>query len=674
MTDIRQYEPLWGSWRVDRLLGEGSFGKVWKVHKEEFGKTYEAAVKIISIPQSEADLRQAQSEGLDLASARSYFHAFVADIVQEIELMDSFRGNSNIVSLEDHKVIEREGEIGWDILIRMELLTTLSELVADRPLTPEAVIELGVDICRALELCALQRTIHRDIKPDNIFVSHYGDFKLGDFGIARQVERTMTGLTKGKGTYSYMAPEVFHGREYGPSVDLYSLGIVMYRFLNRNRGPFLPPFPDPISPRDRDEALARRMGGEPLPPISGIDLALDAIVRRACAYRPEDRFQTAAEMKAALEPILGKEHISIVRRPNDASVPCVRVSVPCIDESRRLDDHDSAAFDIEEEISPTDEGSICDERGADEREGTVLVFRAHAEPLRDEDASSPSAIERLALVTRRMGSIGTVSSLLLAGLSLLSGDRWTTAVFLPLWLACAGQCAARLRHGWANAAFGLALLSYLVGSAVVDFRLFDYAFLGLGLGLLSLWAGGMGRGARSAICLGLVACAVATATLILRVRGDTHYAFVAGAAAIPLLMLLAAPVGPLLGRGEGKGPLVGIGASIALLLFPSIAFVIYILDPVDGSSLPFHIADASFIGFSSERFPWWRWGRVAGSILQIVALGPLLFLAAARAAPDALLRAIGREGRGKVSWSAGVSAFLIVVGLLVILKLSVAAP
>ena len=77
----------------------------------------------------------------------------------------------------------------------------------------------------------------------------------------------MSGLSK-KGTYTYMAPEVFKGEEYGPSVDLYSLGIVMYRYLNKNRTPFLPPFPDPISPRDRDEALRLRMSGEKLPDLN----------------------------------------------------------------------------------------------------------------------------------------------------------------------------------------------------------------------------------------------------------------------------------------------------------------------------------------------------------------------------------------------------------------------
>ena len=171
MSDIKQYEPLWGSWYIDEQLGEGSFGKVYKVHKEEFGRVYYAAVKMISIPQSKAELEQAMNEGLDDASARSYFQTFVTDIIQEIDLMSAFKGNTNIVSLEDHEVIEKKGSIGWDILIRMELLTTLSSYMNSNPLMQEDVIQVGIDIARALELCAMKKTIHRDIKPDNIFVS-----------------------------------------------------------------------------------------------------------------------------------------------------------------------------------------------------------------------------------------------------------------------------------------------------------------------------------------------------------------------------------------------------------------------------------------------------------------------------------------------------------------------
>jgi serine/threonine protein kinase len=302
LSDIHTYEPLWGSWYVESLLGEGSFGKVYKVRRDEFGMTYFSAVKIITIPQNDSDLRQMHSEGLDDASARSYFHAFVTDIIQEVNLMSEFRGNSNIVSFEDYKVIERTDSIGWDILIRMELLTSLTSYATDNPLTVDEAVKLGVHICRALELCARKNTIHRDIKPDNIFVSQYGEYKLGDFGIARQIEQTMSGLSK-KGTYTYMAPEVFRGEDYGSSVDTYSLGLVLYRLLNRGRSPFLPPYPDGIAPRDRDEALQRRMRGERLPPIPGAPPELNKIVLKACAHNRNDRFDTAGDMRRALEAL-----------------------------------------------------------------------------------------------------------------------------------------------------------------------------------------------------------------------------------------------------------------------------------------------------------------------------------------------------------------------------------
>jgi len=315
MNNIHAYAPLWGSWHIESLIGEGSFGKVYKVRKEEFGKTYYSAVKIISIPQNEADLRHMRNEGLDDVSVRSYFQAFVSDILQEIDLMSQLRGNSNIVSFDDHKVIERTDGFGWDILIRMELLQSLSERCMEQPMDEAEVVKLGIHICRALELCARTKTIHRDIKPDNIFVSAYGDYKLGDFGIARQIERTMTGLSK-KGTYTYMAPEVFKGDEYGASVDFYSLGIVMYRLLNKNRTPFLPAFPAPIMPADRDASLQRRMKGEALPPIPGVSVALNAIILKACAFDRTARFATATEMRETLEGYtVGKSEIIAAPEP-----------------------------------------------------------------------------------------------------------------------------------------------------------------------------------------------------------------------------------------------------------------------------------------------------------------------------------------------------------------------
>ncbi len=117
------------------------------------------------------------------------------------------------------------------------------------------------------------------------------------------MEKTTGGLSK-KGTYNYMAPEVYKGEPYGSTVDIYSLGIVLYRLLNENRLPFLPAYPTPITHMDRENALMQRMGGTPLPmPVHG-EGRLGEIVLKACAYRSGDRYSSPAQMRQELESIV----------------------------------------------------------------------------------------------------------------------------------------------------------------------------------------------------------------------------------------------------------------------------------------------------------------------------------------------------------------------------------
>ena len=299
----KQYEPIFGSWRITRLIGEGSFGKVFEIEREDFGVTYKAALKAITVPASQAELLDVKADGLDDASVRNYFGSFVQDLVKEFALMSKLKGNSNVVSYENHQVIEHKQDIGWDILIQMELLTPLNQYTSTHTVTRQDVIRLGIDLCKALELCQKYNIIHRDVKPENIFISENGDFKLGDFGIARTVEKTTSGLSK-KGTYTYMAPEVYKGEAYGSTVDIYSLGIVLYRLLNGNRTPFLPAAPAPITHADRENALAKRFSGAPLPAPSHATGRLAEIVLKACAYDPRDRYSSPRQMRQELEAIL----------------------------------------------------------------------------------------------------------------------------------------------------------------------------------------------------------------------------------------------------------------------------------------------------------------------------------------------------------------------------------
>lgn len=303
MTDYTIGTTVFGDWVIREELGSGAFGRVYRIEKSEYGITTQAALKVIRIPQSQSDLRDIQMDSMDERSVTSYFQGMVNTLVREIAVMSSLKSHPNIVAYENHKVEAHPGTVGWDILIQMELLTPLRDYQLRHPMAEADVHRLAVDICSALVFCQKKSLIHRDIKPQNIFVSEAGQFKLGDFGVARALDKTVGSLSK-QGTEDYMAPEVYRGEKYGVSADIYSLGLVLYRLMNAGRLPFLPPAPQPIGFSDRLNALSDRIAGEkPLEPPCNASPEFAQIILKVCAHDPGQRYQTAAALLAALEAL-----------------------------------------------------------------------------------------------------------------------------------------------------------------------------------------------------------------------------------------------------------------------------------------------------------------------------------------------------------------------------------
>ena len=287
----------WEGWNVVGVLGSGGFGTVYKIQRTIFDYVETAAVKVICLPHDMSEIDELRSEGYNDNAITAHYRSYLEDIVREYTIMSKLKGHSNVVDCDDVFYCPNENGIGWRVYLKMELLTPINQRL-DTLRSEQEVIRLGIDMCNAMVLCQGRNIVHRDIKPQNIFVSADGDYKLGDFGVAKISEHATAGTKIG--TYKYMAPEVYNNQSYGTSADIYSLGMVLYWLLNDYRLPFLPKPPAVPTAGEIELSRTRRFSGEPIPaPVYGSKRLKD-IVLKACAFSPLDRYTSAARMLADL--------------------------------------------------------------------------------------------------------------------------------------------------------------------------------------------------------------------------------------------------------------------------------------------------------------------------------------------------------------------------------------
>ncbi len=303
-------EKTWPQYHVERILGSGQYGVVYGcVREDASGIRSEEAIKVIDL-QGKNDLAEMEEMELD---PPAYYEEKKQRELAEIRTMLRLEGSSHVVQIHDYAVVEKEDHPSCYILIRMPRMTSLKQLmkehVDDSPAEAEAFAKkIALDICvalRHLHHSGREGTAHRDIKPDNILVSKTGEYCLGDFGFARILDSP--GNLSYKGTPEFIAPEVVRG-DYDHRVDIYSLGLVLYRVLNHNRRPFLPPYPQKVSPDEVEKADIRlRTAGRILPPPDNCSPGMAGIVLKMCEYDPKDRYQSAEEVESAFQSLSAAE-------------------------------------------------------------------------------------------------------------------------------------------------------------------------------------------------------------------------------------------------------------------------------------------------------------------------------------------------------------------------------
>jgi beta-lactam-binding protein with PASTA domain/predicted Ser/Thr protein kinase len=230
-----------------------------------------------------------------------------ADLARDPSFYLRFRREAQNAAALNHPAIvavydtgEAETAAGPLPYIVMEYVNgvTLRDIVhTDGPMPPTRAIEVIADACQALNFSHQHGIIHRDVKPANIMISSTNAVKVMDFGIARALSDSGNSVTQTAaviGTAQYLSPEQARGDTVDARSDVYSLGCVLYEMLTGE-----PPFVG-----DSPVAVAyQHVREDPVPPsrrYEGISADLDAVVLKALAKNPENRYQTAAEMRLDL--------------------------------------------------------------------------------------------------------------------------------------------------------------------------------------------------------------------------------------------------------------------------------------------------------------------------------------------------------------------------------------
>jgi serine/threonine-protein kinase len=278
---------LLGSYELEDLLGQGGMGRVFLARHVKLGRR--VALKVLRP---------------ELAVDPGHLERFF----QEARAVNRVN-HEHIVQIFDF--VEEPKEQGGRVYCVMEPLAgkSLRDLAHEGPLPIQRAVGIVRQVCSALQAAHDLGVVHRDVKPDNIFLVESGgspDFvKLLDFGIAKleafagdpAIENTRSGVVVG--TPSFMAPEQVIGDEVDGRADIYSLGTVLYSLLVGKR-----PFEAPSM-----EVLLTRLVTKPAPPLPAATLAaepisagLRALVAKCLEKKPARRFQTMAELSAALLP------------------------------------------------------------------------------------------------------------------------------------------------------------------------------------------------------------------------------------------------------------------------------------------------------------------------------------------------------------------------------------
>lgn len=252
-------------------------------------------VKIISIPASQVQLNALLLTGAyrSTAAALAYFKDLSDGIVKETEILEKLSKMEGFVPYVQTQIVPMENEIGYDVYLLANYHRTLERLFRKSMMTHLGAVNLGLDLCAAMTVCRQAGYLYVDLKPGNIFISPEQEYRIGDLGFVPLNTLKYASLPD-RYRSAYTAPEIKDAfSALNTTVDIYAIGLILYQAFNGGTLPFEGSAPE-----------------EALPAPLYADYEISEIILKACAPKPEDRWQTPLEMGQALVSYMQRNSVN----------------------------------------------------------------------------------------------------------------------------------------------------------------------------------------------------------------------------------------------------------------------------------------------------------------------------------------------------------------------------
>lgn len=328
MSEIKFISPMLDDFAVGDSISDHNGVRCYPAMKEGSDDKY--IIKVISVPPTQSQLEALLLSGAysDKDAALSYFKELADDIIQEATILSKLSASAGFLPIDASQIDKADDQDGYNIYLRSAYAVTLQRQLRHSSLTHLSALNLGLDICAALEAARHMGYLYINLKPSNIYLGSSNEYRIGDIGFLQIASLRFASLPE-RYRSEYTAPEVADAySSLNTTIDIYALGLILYQIFN-------------------DGALPVKDENGAIPAPAYADYEITEIIMKACADDPAERWQNPAEFGQAL--------ITYMQRNGAYNTPITPVSDPQAIEEVAIEDEPTGAYIRVEEADATED-------------------------------------------------------------------------------------------------------------------------------------------------------------------------------------------------------------------------------------------------------------------------------------------------------------------------------